>query len=160
MPVGALLTRRLPPTSTDPTDPVDGARLVSDHGVMVTPTAIADADPDPRDAAVGVTAMDHAEAVSLSLKFKAISDPTRVRLLSLVAAHAGAEACVCDLTEPVNLSQPTVSHHLKILVHAGLLSRSQRGSWSFYSVVPGAVDAVADLLRASLGDRPAELAAS
>jgi len=127
---------------------------------MVTPLTIADADPDPRDAAVGVTAMDHAAAVTLSLKFKAISDPTRVRLLSLVAAHDGAEACVCDLTEPVNLSQPTVSHHLKILVHAGLLTRTQRGSWSFYSVVPGAVDGLADLLRESLGDRSAERVAS
>jgi ArsR family transcriptional regulator len=127
---------------------------------MVTSVPTGDADHDARSVVGGATAMDHAAAVDLSLKFKAIADPTRLRLLSLVAAHEGAEANVCDLTEPVNLSQPTVSHHLKILVHAGLLSRSQRGSWSFYSVVPGAVDALADLLRESLGHLPVNLAAS
>ncbi|MFI5429166.1 ArsR/SmtB family transcription factor [Aeromicrobium sp. UC242_57] len=69
------------------------------------------------------------DAVTLAAKFKALADPTRVRLLSMVAAHDGNEACVCDLTEPVGLSQPTVSHHLKILVDAGLLSRTKRGVW-------------------------------
>lgn len=117
-------------------------------------------DPDVTGVASELVAIDHEEAVALSTKLKAIADPTRVRLLSLVATHDGAEACVCDLTGPVNLSQPTVSHHLKILVHAGLLSRSQRGSWSFYSVVPGAIDGVADLLRSSLGHLPVKLAAS
>lgn len=87
------------------------------------------------------------DAAMLAAKFKAISDPTRLRLLSLVAAHDGAEACVCDLTEPVALSQPTVSHHLKVLVDAGLLTRTKRGTWSFYALVPGALDDLADLLR-------------
>ena len=91
-------------------------------------------------------AMSAENATALAAKFKAIGDPTRLRLLSLVAAHEGAEACVCDLTEPVNLSQPTVSHHLKVLVEAGLLSRSKRGTWSYYALVPGALDALADLL--------------
>jgi len=126
----------------------------------VTSVPTAADDHDLHDARSDAPAMDHAAAVDLSLKFKALADPTRIRLLSLVAAHEGAEACVCDLTAPVNLSQPTVSHHLKILVHAGLLSRSQRGSWSFYSVVPGAVDGLADLLRESLGQLPVKLAAS
>ena len=92
-------------------------------------------------------AMSADSAVTLAAKFKAIGDPTRLRLLSLVAAHDGAEACVCDLTEPVALSQPTVSHHLKVLVDAGLLTRSKRGTWSFYALVPGALDDLADLLR-------------
>ncbi len=92
-------------------------------------------------------AMSAESAVTWASKFKAIGDPTRLRLLSLVAAHEGAEACVCDLTEPVALSQPTVSHHLKILVEAGLLTRSKRGTWSFYALVPGALDDLADLLR-------------
>lgn len=92
-------------------------------------------------------AMSVESAVALAAKFKAIGDPTRLRLLSLVAAHDGAEACVCDLTEPVALSQPTVSHHLKVLVDAGLLTRTKRGTWSFYALVPGALDDLADLLR-------------
>lgn len=86
------------------------------------------------------------EAVELARTFKALGDPTRVRLLSLVAAHEGGEACVCDITEPVGLSQPTVSHHLKVLVEAGLLAREQRGTWAYYSLVPGALGRVAGVL--------------
>ena len=88
------------------------------------------------------------DAIALAARFKALGDPTRVRLLSMVAAHEGSEACVCDLTEPVGLSQPTVSHHLKILVDAGLLSRTKRGVWSFYSLVPGALEGLAGSLTA------------
>lgn len=86
-------------------------------------------------------------AQRLAARFKAIGEPTRLRLLSLVAAQDGAEACVCDLTEPVGLSQPTVSHHLKVLVDAGLLTRTKRGVWSYYALVPGALDDLADSLR-------------
>lgn len=82
-------------------------------------------------------------AEELARVFKALSDPTRVRLMSLIAAHEAAEACVCQLTEPVGLSQPTVSHHLKLLVEAGLLSREQRGRWAYYSVVDRALDDLA-----------------
>ncbi|MCW2748635.1 MAG: transcriptional regulator [Nocardioidaceae bacterium] len=92
-------------------------------------------------------AMSAENAALLAAKFKAIGDPTRLRLLSLVAAHDGNEACVCDLNEPLDLSQPTVSHHLKILVDAGLLTRTKRGTWSFYALVPGALDNLADILR-------------
>ncbi len=92
-------------------------------------------------------------AAVVAAKFKALGDPTRVRLLSMVAAHEGAEACVCDLTEPVGLSQPTVSHHLKILVDAGLLTRTKRGVWSFYAVVPGALQQLADTLTAGVPPR-------
>jgi ArsR family transcriptional regulator, arsenate/arsenite/antimonite-responsive transcriptional repressor len=77
---------------------------------------------------------------------KAIAEPTRLRLLSLLAAHADREACICDLTDPVGLSQPTVSHHMKVLVDAGLLTREQRGKWAFYRLVPGALGALARLL--------------
>jgi ArsR family transcriptional regulator len=86
------------------------------------------------------------EAADLSRVLKAIADPARLRLLSLVAAHEGGEACVCDLTEPLGLSQPTVSHHLKVLADAGLLQRDKRGVWSYYALVPGALDAVAGVL--------------
>lgn len=86
------------------------------------------------------------DAEELARIIKAIADPTRLRLLSLVAAHEGGEACVCDLTDPIGLSQPTISHHLKILVDAGLLSRDKRGVWAYYALVPGALDALAGVL--------------
>lgn len=86
------------------------------------------------------------EAAAVAGQFKALGDPTRVRLLSLIAAHDGAQACVCDLTAPVGLSQPTVSHHLKILVDAGLLSRTKRGIWSYYALIPGALEELAATL--------------
>jgi ArsR family transcriptional regulator len=78
-------------------------------------------------------------AQELARSFKALADPARVQLLAIVANQPGAEACVCDLTEPVGLSQPTVSHHLKILVEAGLLEREQRGRWAYFSLAPGAL---------------------
>ena len=85
------------------------------------------------------------EAVQVARVLKAVADPARLRLLSLVAAHEGGEACVCDLTEPLGLSQPTVSHHLKVLVDAGLLTRDKRGIWAYYALVPGALEAVASV---------------
>jgi ArsR family transcriptional regulator len=75
-------------------------------------------------------------AEQLAGALKALAEPNRLRLLSLVAAHEGGEACVCDLTEPVGLSQPTVSHHLKVLVDAGFLTREKRGVWAYYTLVP------------------------
>jgi ArsR family transcriptional regulator len=87
---------------------------------------------------------DQAEDLARSLK--ALADPARLRLISMVAASEGAEACVCDLTEPLGLSQPTVSHHLKVLTEAGYLTRSQRGTWAYYRLVPGALDSVSRLL--------------
>ncbi len=86
-------------------------------------------------------------ATAIAAKFKAIGEPTRLRLLALIASAEGQEACVCDLTEPVGLSQPTVSHHLKTLVDAGLLTRSKRGTWSFYAIVPAALADLAQLLQ-------------
>lgn len=94
----------------------------------------------PADAAVccspvtgGALTADEAERIAHT--FKALGDPTRVRLLSLIAASEGGEACICDLTDPVGLSQPTVSHHMKLLVDAGLATREQRGRWAYYRVV-------------------------
>jgi ArsR family transcriptional regulator, arsenate/arsenite/antimonite-responsive transcriptional repressor len=76
--------------------------------------------------------LEQAERVSPLLK--ALAEPVRLRLLSLVAAHANGEACVCDLHDAFNLSQPTISHHLKVLHAAGLLERSKRGVWVYYTV--------------------------
>jgi ArsR family transcriptional regulator, arsenate/arsenite/antimonite-responsive transcriptional repressor len=90
--------------------------------------------------------LDAAAAETLAVVLKAIAEPARLRLLSLVAAHTDGEACICDLTEPVDLSQPTVSHHMKVLVDAGLLTREQRGKWAYYRLVPGAMNSLAKVL--------------
>ena len=91
--------------------------------------------------------IDTVAAERLAGVLKALAEPTRLRLISLIAAHgADGQACVCDLTEPVGLSQPTVSHHLKVLADAGLIAREQRGKWAYYSLVPGALDAIAGTL--------------
>lgn len=87
-----------------------------------------------------------ADASTLAKMFKALSDPSRVRLLSLIAAAPGGEACICDLTDPVDLSQPTVSHHMKLLADAGLVHREQRGKWAYYRPVPEVLQALAAAL--------------
>ncbi|MBS1699668.1 MAG: helix-turn-helix transcriptional regulator [Actinobacteria bacterium] len=89
-----------------------------------------------------------AEADRIARVFKALGDPTRVRLLSLIAGGPGGEACICDLTEPVGLSQGTVSHHMKLLAEAGLVTREQRGRWAYFAIADGALDAAAASLRA------------
>jgi ArsR family transcriptional regulator, arsenate/arsenite/antimonite-responsive transcriptional repressor len=86
-----------------------------------------------------------AEADTLASTLRVLADPARLKLLSYIAGQPGAEACVCDLTEPVGLSQPTVSHHLKLLHEAGVLGREQRGRWVYYSVRPEALDRVASV---------------
>ncbi|MDP9396738.1 MAG: metalloregulator ArsR/SmtB family transcription factor [Actinomycetota bacterium] len=86
------------------------------------------------------------DAERLAGLLKALADPARLRLLSLIQAHEGGEACVCELTEPLGLTQPTVSHHLKVLLDAGLLVRDKRGVWSYYRAVPETLAALADVL--------------
>jgi ArsR family transcriptional regulator, arsenate/arsenite/antimonite-responsive transcriptional repressor len=86
------------------------------------------------------------EAERLAGVLKALADPARLRLLSLLQAQPEHEACVCHLTAPLRLSQPTVSHHLKVLLQVGLVEREQRGSWAYYSVVPGALASLRELL--------------
>lgn len=94
--------------------------------------------------------LDETAAERLATVLKALAEPTRLRLVSLIAGHDGAEACVCELTEPVRLTQPTVSHHLKILVDAGLLERLQRGKWAYYRLVPAALTALAGVFAAGV----------
>jgi ArsR family transcriptional regulator, arsenate/arsenite/antimonite-responsive transcriptional repressor len=86
------------------------------------------------------------QASDLAHILKALADPTRLRLVSMVAAHEGGEACVCDLTDPLGLTQPTISHHLKILVDAGIFTRDKRGKWAYYALVPSALDALSAVL--------------
>lgn len=91
--------------------------------------------------------IDDASAALLATAFAALADPARLRLLSLIATASTGEACACDLIEPIGKSQPTVSHHLKILTDAGLIVREKRGVWAWYRVNP---DRIAQL-RAVLG---------
>jgi len=105
------------------------------------------ADPVLCCAPLASSSLSDQEAVATAELFKALGDPTRVRILNLIA-QCGGEVCACDLYEPVGLAQPTVSHHLKKLVDAGLLEREQRGKWAFFSLKRDAVEklaAVADL---------------
>ena len=90
--------------------------------------------------------LDEAQAELLARSFAALADPVRLRLLSLVASASG-EVCACDLVEPSGRTQPTVSHHMRILVDAGLVERERRGSWVWYRPVPARLDA----LRSALG---------
>jgi ArsR family transcriptional regulator len=92
-------------------------------------------------------------AGTLARMFKALGDPTRVKLLSMIAAAPDGEACICDMTEPVGLSQPTVSHHMKLLVEAGLATREQRGRWAYYRVVPAVLRSLATALEPAENER-------
>lgn len=98
------------------------------------------------DVSAAARAISPARAEQLANGFKALADPSRLRILSIVAASPDQEACVCDLQAPLGLSQPTVSHHLKLLVNAGYLTRSKRGTWAFYRLVPESLDALASPL--------------
>ena len=88
-----------------------------------------------------------ADAQQLAGLLKVLAEPARLRLLSIIAAHADHEACVCELIDPLGLSQPTVSHHLKVLQDAGLLEREQRGVWAYFRLVPDRLSSI----RAALG---------
>lgn len=89
------------------------------------------------------------DAIDLARMFKALSDPVRLRLLSLIASHEGGEACVCDLTGPFDVSQPTISHHLKVLREAGLVGSERRATWVYYWVLPTALARLSSLLQTS-----------
>ena len=91
-------------------------------------------------------AIDDVQAEQLAAALKVLAEPARLRLLSLIQAQSGGEACVCHLTEPLGLSQPTVSHHLKVLLQAGLVEREQRGSWAYFRVVPEPLETLRGLL--------------
>ena len=90
--------------------------------------------------------LDADEADRLATALKVVADPTRLRLLSLIQAQPSGEACVCHLTEPLGLTQPTVSHHLKVLLDAGLVERDQRGNWAYFSVVPETLAVLRNIL--------------
>lgn len=95
--------------------------------------------------------LDVEHATHLATAFKALADPVRLRLFSLIASHADGEACVCDLTGEFDVSQPTISHHLKVLREAGLLTSQRRASWVYYRVSADALAALAALLTVPAG---------
>ena len=93
--------------------------------------------------------MSSKQAEEIAPLLKALADPVRLRLMSLVTSHAGGEACVCDLSGAFELSQPTISHHLKVLHEVGLLDRSKRGVWVYYRTRPEALTSLAELIASS-----------
>ncbi|MFF9022914.1 MULTISPECIES: ArsR/SmtB family transcription factor [Streptomyces] len=95
--------------------------------------------------------LDEEQAVDLARVFKALGDPVRLRLLSMIASKAGGEVCVCDLTPAFDLSQPTISHHLKLLRQAGLIDCERRGTWVYYRLLPETTDRLAGLLTRPAG---------
>ncbi|MDN5686641.1 MAG: metalloregulator ArsR/SmtB family transcription factor [Brachybacterium sp.] len=112
----------------------DGDSASTSHAASCEPGTSAAVD----CCALGAGPIDPEGAEHLALRLKALSDPTRLQLLSHVAVRGCGDVCACDLTEPLGISQPTVSHHMKKLVDAGLLTRQQKGRWARYSVVPAA----------------------
>jgi ArsR family transcriptional regulator, arsenate/arsenite/antimonite-responsive transcriptional repressor len=90
--------------------------------------------------------IDEASAAALAHGFRALGDPVRLRLVSLIGARDGGEVCVCDLTSAFDLSQPTISHHLRVLREAGIIESERRGTWVYYRLVPAALERMAGLL--------------
>lgn len=108
-------------------------------------------EPPPDDAArpcsgARTLPLSRQDADALSTLLKAVADPVRLRLLSMISASETGEMCVCDLVEPAGVSQPTVSHHLRVLTTAGLVTRERRASWAWYRIVPEPLDRIRALL--------------
>src|SRR5580692_3899149 len=104
------------------------------------------ADPAACCAPLSAEPLTREQAEQVAPLMKALADPVRLRLMSLVASHPGGEACVCDLNDAFDLSQPTISHHLKVLNEAGLLAREKRGVWVYYRARPEAMTGLAALI--------------
>ncbi|WP_030518577.1 helix-turn-helix transcriptional regulator [Nocardia sp. NRRL WC-3656] len=96
-------------------------------------------------------ALTGAEATELAVIFKALADPVRLRVLSAIAARDGGEACVCDVSDGLDVTQPTISHHLKVLREAGLVTSERRASWVYYRVVPQALERLSLVLSRHAG---------
>lgn len=108
---------------------------------------------------IGREPLSAERAADLSRVFRALGDPVRLRMLSIVAGHRGGEACVCDISPAFDLAQPTISHHLKVLREAGLLDCERRGTWVYYRVVPAALEELSAVLAIESGVLPASYCA-
>jgi ArsR family transcriptional regulator len=124
-------------------DEFDGGVSVRELPVLDRPEAVACCAP------LAAAVLDEADAATLARRFAALADPVRLRLVSLLATAEGGAVCACDLVEPVGKSQPTVSHHLKVLVEAGLATSEKRGRNVWYGVVPAALEALRTALATS-----------
>ncbi|MEV4179435.1 metalloregulator ArsR/SmtB family transcription factor [Nonomuraea sp. NPDC049709] len=100
--------------------------------------------------------LSETDAADLALMLKAVADPVRLRLLSMIGSHAGGEACVCDLTDAFDLTAPTISHHLKVLRTAGLIDGERRGTWVYYRIVPETVNRLGALFTPLTEPAPAQ----
>ena len=116
------------------------------NGRVTTQPALAPTEAGVCCPSLTVSPLSLDDAQDFARILKSVADPTRLRLVSLIAAHEQQEACVCDLTDPVGLGQPTVSHHLKILVDAGVLRREKRGAWSYYSLEAAVLNRLSEFL--------------
>jgi len=139
------------PVDTYPPREIDICQCLVHTGRVIAPAATRDRPAPPLAAdccppPLLREPLTPAQAADLARTLKALADPTRLRLVSMVAAHEGGEACVCELTEPLGLTQPTISHHLKILVDAGIFTRDKRGVWAYYALRPAALQALAAIL--------------
>lgn len=90
--------------------------------------------------------LNPAEAAQMAAVFRVLGEPARLQIISLIAAQPAGEVCVCELTEPLGLSQPTISHHLKVMYEAGLLHKERRGNWIYYKLVPEQIEALRNML--------------
>ncbi|OBI69432.1 helix-turn-helix transcriptional regulator [Mycobacterium sp. E796] len=97
--------------------------------------------------ALSAAALEESQAAEFAAMFKALGDPVRLRLLSQIASHPGGEACVCEISATFDVSQPTISHHLKLLRSAGLLDCERRGTWVYYWVIPSALRQLSSALQ-------------
>ena len=122
---------------------------------MTTTTSISVGTPQAEEgfccAPISDAALSSKEADDLAVTFKVLSDPTRLRLLSIIASADSGEACACDLAGPVDKSQPTVSHHMSQLVDAGLVTRIKRGKWAWYAAVPERLESLRAVLAPQSG---------
>ena len=102
----------------------------------------------------GVSRLDLSDATALAVQLSAIADPVRIQMLSIIASSATGEVCACDFVEPIGKSQPTISHHLKVLNKAGLVAGDKRGRWIWYRLSPGSIDGVISSLSGAIADSP------
>jgi ArsR family transcriptional regulator, arsenate/arsenite/antimonite-responsive transcriptional repressor len=132
---------------------VSNQSLVSNQGLVSDQSLVSEKHLpllDPACCTPLVTeALSEDAAHDLARSFKALGDPVRLRLLSLIAARAGAEVCVCELVDAFTVSGPTISHHLKVLREAGLIDSERRGTWVYYWIVPGRLAQLSQLLDSS-----------
>jgi ArsR family transcriptional regulator len=127
---------------------IDGGQFVGHHGDVTTRTLpVIDQTTTPCCEPLGAGRLGAEQATGLAQRLKALADPTRLRLLSMLLDSEHGEACTCDLVEPLGLSQPTITHHLQRMADAGIVHGERRGRWTFYSVDKPAIESITAALK-------------